>query len=122
MLFRSGTALKVDLSSPSYACAADAAVPCIDCAAVVSAQGDELSLFIVNKDLEQDLPCQINLAGYTPLEVIEWVTMAGYELADRNTAEDAPVQPSRREGAVMTGQGVEFTLPRTSWNMLRLRV
>ena len=120
-LYGRGTALKVDLASPSYACAVDGAVPCIDCAAVVSAQGDELRLFIVNKDLEQDLPCQINLAGFTPSKVIEWVTMAGYELAACNTAEDARVQPSQREDAVITGQDVIFTLPRASWNMLRLK-
>lgn len=117
-----GTALKIELDAPTYVCNVGEIVPFIDCAAVLSEKGDELTLFLVNKNLEQDIPCKIALSDFSCESVIEWITLSGYALDAVNTAEHAPVQPTHRQGAIVTAKDIAFTLPKASWNMLRFRI
>ena len=117
-----GTALKAELDTPTYACSVGDAVPYVDCAAVLSEDGKEVILFIVNKNLEEDIRCKTCLSGLSCDSVIEWVILSGFAPDDVNTAERAGVRPKRHKGAIVTERVISFTLPKASWNMLRLRL
>ena len=117
-----GTALKADVVSPVYDCATGSDIPFIDCAAVINEQGDELTFFMINKNQERDISCHINLSGFPSRELIEWVRLGGYAPDAVNTADHAPVCPQQCKGAVFSADGVELTLQKLSWNMLRLRL
>ena len=110
------------MDAPTYACGAGENVPFIDCAAVLSGHGDEVTLFLVNKNLEKDIFCKVALSDFSCESVIEWITLGGYAPDVVNTAEYAPVQPTQCQGATVTLHDVSFTLPKASWNMLRLRI
>ncbi len=116
-----GTALRLELSAPSYECGEET-VPYIDCSAVLSEQGDELTLFLVNKNLDREIQCDTCLSDFSCESVIEWITLNGYAHDAVNTADHAPVRPARREGAIVTNQDISLILPKASWNMIRLRL
>ncbi len=114
-----GTALKVRLDAPSYHCSAGE-VPYIDCAAVLCEQGEEIVLFMVNKNLEHDIHCKVLLPDPCA-SVIEWVSLSG-ALEAVNTADHAPVRPIRRQDAAVTEGKASFALSKASWNMIRFRI
>jgi alpha-N-arabinofuranosidase len=116
-----GVALKAELESPVYSCDADSDIPLIDCAAVLSDQGNELVLFIVNKHTSEDIEYRVEL-GLRATGVIEWVTLGGYALDTINSADTSPVAPAQRNDAVIDGHGISLTLPKASWNMLRIQL
>jgi alpha-N-arabinofuranosidase len=117
-----GTALSAQVQSPAYSCAAGDNIPYIDCAAVASENANEIALFIVNKHLEEDIACTISLSGLECRGLLEWISLHGYSLTDTNTTERSPVQPVHIDSAVIQKHGCTLTLPKASWNMLRLEI
>ena len=115
-----GAALRVRLQVPAYSCRAGEDIPFIDCAAVLSEDRSEIALFLINKNLENDISCQLSLSGTLFSNVIEWISLYGYPPGTINTADDAPVQPVRCGNIVCTEETASFTLPKASWNMVRL--
>lgn len=122
-IYGRGTALKADLKAPAYNCNAVKDVPFIDCAAVYSKNRDEITLFLVNKNLEENIPCKLTLSEVSCSDIIEWVTLKGYKPDDVNTAAHAPVKPVvHHEEVNITAKNISFTLPKASWNMLRFHL
>jgi alpha-N-arabinofuranosidase len=115
-----GTALKVELDAPSYNCRAGEGIPFIDCAAVLSREENEIAVFMVNKNLNDDIPCQLSLSGFSCKGAPGWTSLSGYGHDAVNTADDAPVKPAALEGIRLSGNTLTFTLPKASWNMVRL--
>lgn len=116
-----GIALKAEVAAPKYDCAGGNDIPYIDCAAVLSKDAKSLSLFLVNKHVEQDIDCTISLSGMTCVLSAEWVTLDGYDPDAVNTADSSPVLPKRMDSVCVTPQGLELRLPKASWNMIVVR-
>ncbi|MDR1252474.1 MAG: hypothetical protein LBK62_09945 [Treponema sp.] len=94
-------------------------VPYIDGSAVLSADGRELTLFLINRSMERDMPGELSIAGVKP-SVIEWVSLCGCDPSAVNAVHDAPFQPRPMRDAAACNTTVSFALPKFSWNMLRL--
>ncbi|MDR1272768.1 MAG: alpha-N-arabinofuranosidase [Clostridiales Family XIII bacterium] len=118
-----GEALRSDVTGDTYDCAVRRDVPYVDCAAVRHADG-EIVLFLINRDMANGHPCDIQIAGQTPdaavrAEIIEWLSMTG-----SGSANGQPEQMDTRlsqSGSQPNGNGMlTITLPAFSWNMLRL--
>lgn len=117
-----GTALSAHVNTPLYNCALADNVPFIDCAAVLSKREDELVLFIVNKDLDEDIFCVTNVSGIRCEKIVEWVSLFGYAAEEANTLNHSPVKPRQINNAEINSNKVSFTLPKASWNMLRVKI
>lgn len=118
-----GTALRPNTESPVYSCRCGNAIPYVDCAAVLSGSGKEITVFMVNKNTKQDISCQISLSGFLCAGITEWISLAGYPSCAANTADQAPVQPSRRKDIIHNTKGsISLTLPKASWNMVCLQI
>jgi alpha-N-arabinofuranosidase len=117
-----GAALRAQLDVPAYSCRAGEDIPFIDCAAVLSEGRNEIALFLINKNLENDISCQLSLSGTSHANAIEWISLYGYSPDTVNTADHAPVQPVQCGNIVCTEKTASFTLPKASWNMVRLEL
>ncbi len=104
--------------APRYSLKDAQDVSYIDCAAVLN--GDVLTLFLVNKHLEQNICCEVELRG--AYETLEWIAMQDFELSAVNTKDDQPVRPSGRGGVAINESRINFTLRKASWNMIKLKV
>lgn len=106
-----GTARTVEIDCPTYDCALRSQVKVLSCATVED--GDTVTLFAVNRDLEN--PLTLELAGF-PGTLIQHVTLTAPSIDSVNTQDSQPVLP--RELTLSPAP----TLPPASWNMLRFRV
>jgi alpha-N-arabinofuranosidase len=124
-----GTVLRQAVESPTY----DAdfhsevkrsfkSVPTLTSAVVYNEQAGELAVFAVNRSLEHALPLTVNLHGFDPDCVIEWMTMHNADLKAVNTEECEQVKPALANGATLTNGAVHAILPAVSWNLIRIRV
>lgn len=118
-----GTALTAGIDAPVYNCTAGSDIPYIDCAAVLSDDRTELTLFLVNKHLTEAIETSVNLSGFTALMVEKSITLAGCSTDAVNTADSSPVLPVMDSvDYTLKSDGIDLTLPAASWQMVRIRV
>ena len=108
-----GTALRPRVDCPSYACAVSDTVPYLDVSAVLADDGSTVTVFAVNRNLQEALECDISLPENARL--VRHVVLGGHLLDAVNSAQSAPVQP-REQTVPVSGPVI---LPSASWNMLQ---
>ncbi|MDD3212113.1 MAG: alpha-N-arabinofuranosidase [Eubacteriales bacterium] len=117
--FGRGTSLRTVTRCPVYDCAAGDAVPLLDTAATLAADGS-VTLFIVNRDMAEDTCLTVDLRAFGTLREVEHSVLHHDDVKAVNTAA-APdtVSPTVGEpGAWEDGQWI-VRIPPLSWNMVR---
>ncbi len=114
-----GTVLRQAVECPGYDTAERKGVPCLASACVLGREG--LSLFAVNRSLEEPMDLTVELRAMDELSVADWTAMSHDDLKATNCAErpDAVV-PQTAEGARVEGARLRATLEPASWNVIRL--
>ncbi|HEX2987100.1 MAG TPA: alpha-N-arabinofuranosidase [Chloroflexota bacterium] len=119
--FGRGTALAVNPVSPGYDDKEFGAVPYLEAVATHDAEEHCLTLFAVNRSMDQELRLDGDIRGFPGCSVQEHITMTHADPLATNTL-DAPerVVPGRGGDAAVRDGRLEVTLPRLSWNVIRL--
>jgi alpha-N-arabinofuranosidase len=118
-----GTVLDVRVKTGFYENAEYGEVPWLDSVAVLSPEGTQIALFMVNRSVDTPLPVDCRLAGFEGFRVQEQVELAGQKPETVNTAEkpDAVRPVVKTPGSSASGGGaVRVTLAPMSWNMVVL--
>ena len=109
-----GTALHTEVSCESYAAGDKDAIPYVESILVDNEDGT-LTLFAVNRSLEDSCELELQLEGYEGFRPVQHRVLTGKDLKAVNTASDPeavkPCELPVKEGAI--------TLPAASWNMIR---
>ncbi|WP_116653623.1 alpha-N-arabinofuranosidase [Pelagibacterium sediminicola] len=118
-----GTALNVSVDGPTYDCQVADDVNYLDAAAVHNEAQGTVTLFMVNRHLDEAAELDFDLAGFPKARVIGHKVMEGYGLRDTN-GPDKPDAVAPRDGK---GLGVEDgrvrgALAPLSYHLLRLDV
>lgn len=120
--FGRGRALRPIVDSPKHDTKDYTDVPAVAAAAVVDDEKGELTLFAVNRNLEDSAEIACNLRGFEDYAVAEHIVLSNDNLKAVNTVEkpDAVLPASRRDSIKNTGTG-EFSvsLGKASWNVIR---
>ncbi len=117
---KGATVLNTLVETPEYRCHKYDAVPYIDAVAVLG-EDDSLTVFCVNRDMEEDHMVTLDLRSFGPLHIKEHILLSGHYPNDCNTADNPDcVQPKKGPGGTIQGHTVTFTAPALSWNLLRL--
>ena len=114
-----GTALNVSVSSPKYDCKARTDVDCLDSVAVYNDENGETAVFILNRNLEQDLDTELVIAGAGTL--IEHIQYTNGDLKAANSLGRELVAPVNLPPAKMDGEKLQIAIPKASWNVLRFK-
>ena len=121
-LYGRGTALLPVIESDKYDSKDFTDVPYVDGIAVVSEDGNELTIFAVNKDLEEDRVLECDTRGFEGFRIIEHLTQTH---EDKNAVNSLAHQdvcvPKANGDACLDGGIVTATLPKLSWNVIRLK-
>lgn len=112
-----GTALRTETCCESYSCKISEAVPCLDTAAVLSPDGRELSIFVVNRSLEDAADCQLDIPYQW--QITAHLSMHGFAVDEVNSATNTPVKPS---SLPLPEDGTSLRFPALSWNMIRCKL
>ena len=114
-----GTALRAIVDSPLYDCSDYEAVPLIDATATLADDGS-VTVFCVNRDLQEDFALEIDLHAFGKLRIAEHIMLHHDDVKAVNT-EDNPsnVVPCAGPGGVIDGEKATVKIPALSWNVIR---
>lgn len=108
-----GTALEAVCECGGYAAGGKENIPYVDSAAVISEDGKELAVFVVNRSLDESCLIDLSLSGYENYRPVQHIAIEGDDLKAVNTADEpnniVPAEKSVSEG---------ITLSPHSWNMI----
>jgi alpha-N-arabinofuranosidase len=99
----------------------DVTAPYLKLAAVWQDDGG-LTLFAINRSLDEAMPLEIGAIGFGALTLTEAAVLRHADLDAVNSLEDPDrVAPVPLSGVVVAGERVTATLPPASWSILRLQ-
>lgn len=119
-----GVALNPIVVSPKYDSKDYTDVPYIETVAVMNEESDELTLFAVNRSLEDSLAVSCFLRGFEDYSVTEHIVLESEDLKAANTLDNPDaVVPHNRQGSCVSLEKGEYMieLQKASWNVIRFK-
>ena len=111
-----GTALEVSCGCGTYSAGGKKDIPFINTAAVISEDGGELTVFAVNRSLDESCTLDLSLSGYEGFNPVLHTALEGDDLKAVNTADDpkkvVPAEKEISDGIILSPH---------SWNMIVLQ-
>ncbi|MDC3416875.1 alpha-N-arabinofuranosidase [Aquibacillus salsiterrae] len=120
-IFGRGVSLKPILSSPKYDSKDFTDVPYIDSAAVYNEEKDEVTIFLVNKHLEDAITVTTDVRSFEGYSLVEHIILENDDLKAVNTVDHQAVAPHTNSESKLGDGILEARLPKTSWNVIRLK-
>jgi alpha-N-arabinofuranosidase len=119
-VFGRGVALNPIVSSPKYDSKDFTDVPMLESTAVYNEEKEELTIFAVNRDLEEGLQLECDIRNFEGYQVVEHIVLENDDLKQTNSAQGTPVEPHANGNASFDSGLVTALLPKLSWNVIRL--
>jgi alpha-N-arabinofuranosidase len=120
-VFGRGVSLNPIISSPKYDSKDFTDVPYLDSTAVFNEEKETLTIFAVNRHLEEGLDLTVDIRNFDRYEVIEHIVLENDgNVKQTNSAYESPVAPHSNGNAKTENGGVIALLPKLSWNVIRL--
>ena len=116
-----GTALDMRVDSSSYEDPVFDAVPYVEAVGVLSEDRGDLTVFSVNRNLEEVVGLDVDLRDFSTARVVEHIVLTHSDLKAVNTLEQPErVAPSALDDSVEEHEGkTRIALPPASWNVVR---
>lgn len=121
-LYGRGVALNPIISSPKYDSKDFTDVPYLEATAVYHEENNEVTVFAVNRDLEDEMLLSCDFGSFGEYEFIEHLVLACNDLKAYNTLIHQPVSPHYQESGKVDGGILETVLKKASWNVIRLKI
>ena len=118
--FGRGTALQPVLSCTKHDTRDFTDVPDVDSVAVYDEEVGALTVFAVNRDLNEAIDFEVDLRDFTGYELAEHIGMTSDDLQARNSAAAQTVAPKKEQAGVLDNGLYQTRLKQASWNVLRL--
>jgi alpha-L-arabinofuranosidase len=97
------------------------AVPYLKLAAVQDERAGSLTLFALNRSLDEEMPLEVTARGFSGLAVEQALALHDRDLDAANTKDDPDrVKPAPLEGVALQCDRLRALLPPASWNVMRL--
>jgi alpha-N-arabinofuranosidase len=122
-LYGRGQSLVPLIRSPKYDTKEITDVPYLEAVAVHHEENGELTIFAVNRSLDERLQFEADLRSFGACSLIEHLVLENADLKAVNTSE-APdrVKPHQAGSAIVSESKVTASLSPASWNVIRVRV
>ncbi|WP_322972514.1 alpha-N-arabinofuranosidase [Pseudalkalibacillus salsuginis] len=115
-----GISIKPILTSPKYDSKDYTDVPYIDSAVVYNEEKEEVTIFMVNKNLEESITVSSDVRSFEGYRLSEHIVLENDDLKAVNTASHQAVTPHGNGQSTLEEGMLEASLPKTSWNVIRL--
>ncbi|MCL6441918.1 MAG: alpha-N-arabinofuranosidase [Alicyclobacillus sp.] len=120
-VFGRGTVLHCPTSSPVYDSKDFTDVPFLESTAVWNEASQELTVFAVNRSQTDDLSLECDIRGFAGYSLVNHIVLTHDDLKATNTEQNPDnVTPHVQAGASVDHGVLTATLPKLSWNVLRL--
>ncbi len=116
-----GSLLQLQIQSPAYEDATFGEVPFLEAAATLDEEREQAAIFAVNRSQDEPLRIDGEIRGLEGYEVVEHAILEHEDPRAANTAEQPDrVAPHGGGNARVQDGKVAATLPKLSWNLIRL--
>jgi alpha-L-arabinofuranosidase len=121
-VFGRGVSLQAVVSSPAFDTKEFTDVPYVDTAVVWNEEKAELTIFLLNKHLQEDVLVCYSLKDFTHYRVIEHLVLEHGNLKVKNTLGKENVKPHRNGQSEWAGTDLHVKANKASWNVVRLQL
>ncbi|MDO4273569.1 MAG: alpha-N-arabinofuranosidase [Eubacteriales bacterium] len=115
-----GKVLQTVCISPVHETSGHGAVTDIVSVAVYSEEKEELTVFAVNRNLDENHSLEIDIRSFEGYGIIEKIQMTSEDLTAENTLTEERVKPYISKDIKADSGKVETILEKASWNVIRL--
>lgn len=120
-IYGRGQALVPLVQSSKYDTKTITDIPHLESIAVYNETQNEVTVFAVNRDLENTLPLEVDLRSFGECKVIEHLVLENNDLkAVNSAAQPNRITPHSNGNAKADGSKVTAGLTKASWNVIRL--
>ena len=121
-IFGRGCALNAIIDSPRYDSRDFCDVPYIDAAVVYNEEKNELTIFAVNRSLDESVTLETDIRDFADYKVLEHITLEHENVKAINTKENPMnVFPVKSANSKIEDGKLISVLNKLSWNVIRLR-
>ncbi|RTE10716.1 alpha-N-arabinofuranosidase [Paenibacillus whitsoniae] len=118
-----GKALVPLIQSPKYDTKTITDVPYLESIAVYNEEAGEVTVFAVNRSLEESLALEVDLRSFGKCRLIEHLVLQHEDLKAVNTENNPDnVKPHANGNATVDGLKISAQLAKASWNVIRVKV
>ena len=121
-LYGRGIALSPIITSPKYDTKDFTDVPYLEATAVYNEEKQEVTIFAVNRDLEDEMKLECDFRSFEDYQLIEHLVLACNDLKAYNTLNNQPVVPNNKGKSKVDNGRLEALLNKASWNVIRLGI
>ncbi|MCT2342853.1 alpha-N-arabinofuranosidase [Niallia taxi] len=115
-----GVSLNPIVSSPKYDSKDFTDVPYLESTAVYNEEKEQLTIFAVNRHLEEGLLLECDIRNFEDYQVVEHIVLENDDIKAENSAEKQKVEPHTNGNAEWKDGIITAVLPKLSWNVIRL--
>ena len=119
-IYGRGVALQPMVSTPKHDTAKHENVTDVESVAVYNEEKEELTIFAVNRTLDEDIQLTTDMRGMEGYKVLEHIVMEESDLKLVNCAGEQRVVPKNVKRSSMDGGIMTSMLNKASWNVIRL--
>ncbi|MGO4110840.1 arabinosylfuranosidase ArfA [Paenibacillus sp. YAF4_2] len=120
--FGRGTVLQSVISSPKYDSKDFTDVPYLEAITVYDEEQGLVTIFAVNRHLEEQMELNLDLRSFGDVSIIEHLVLESEDLKATNTKSNPRnVVPHAGGQTVVDNGSVQAFLPKASWNVIRLQ-
>ena len=109
------------MECPKYDCAEFTDVPYLEAIATYDEENSEISVFCVNKSLNEDAVLDVNLMDFEGYSPVEFISMDGYDKKAENSFNAVNVKPHTNALPELDGSTLTVSMKPFSWNVIRLK-
>ncbi|WP_092503426.1 alpha-N-arabinofuranosidase [Virgibacillus subterraneus] len=120
-IYGRGISLKPIVSSPKYDSKDFTDVPYIDCSVVYNEETEEVTIFIINKNLTDNITVNADVRSFEEYRLVEHIVLEHDNLKAVNTASNQAVVPHKNGDSQLKSGCLEANIAKTSWNVIRLK-
>ena len=117
-----GVALSPILTSPKHDTKTYTDVNDVDAISIYNEEASELTVFAVNRNLEEDIPFDIDVRSFGKVSLMEHIEMEGFDLNAVNGPGAENVLPKTNPETKAIEGGISAVLKKASWNVIRIKV
>ena len=115
-----GVVLQTLCDTPSHETRGHGLIKDIVSVAVYQEEKEELTVFAVNRNLEEQHVLEVDVRSFEGYEVLEKIEMVSEDLKAENTLTQESVKPSVSREIQLSDGKVETVLKKASWNVIRM--
>lgn len=119
-IYGRGIALQPVITSDKYDSKDFSDVPYLDSVAVYNNEQEVVTVFAINRSLEESLLLECDIRSFPGYSVIEHIVLENENLKAVNTIDEENVKPHNNGQSAVKDGLLEASLPKHSWHVIRL--